>query len=176
MISVRKCRRYAGAAAGAAFQCLRPYLRQCAILLLMVVTVTGCAVANVVVKPWTKLHIDPSRTLNPDLHGRASPVVLRVYELSAWQAFHNSDFFNLYDDAEQLLKGDLLSVQEIVVRPGQSYTHEMHLNPQTRYIGIAAAFRDIQDARWRLISEANPRGYEHITIAIDGITMRQSRN
>ena len=172
MISVRESWKNAWAAV----QRYPRYLRQWVVLVLLVTTVTGCAVANIVVKPWTKIHIDPARTLNPDIHGRASPVVLRVYELSAWQAFHNSDFFNLYDDAEQLLKGDLLSVKEIVVRPGQPYTHEMNLNPQTRYIGIAAAFRDIQDARWRLISDANPRGYEHINIAIDGITMRQSRN
>lgn len=145
-------------------------------LLSVVVWLGGCAIANLVVDPWTKLQFQPTNTINPALNGRASPLVVRVYELSSWDAFHNSDFFDLYDNAETALVGDLISADEIVIRPGEDYEYTMSLDPRTRYVGIVAAFRDIQNARWRLVSEVEPRGYDTINVSIDRLTLKQSRD
>ncbi len=145
-------------------------------LLSLVIWLGGCAVANVVVDPWTKLQFQPTNSINPDISGRASPLVVRVYELSSWYAFHNSDFFDLYDNAKSALVGELISVDEIVIRPGKDYEYPMSLDPNTRYVGIVAAFRDIQNARWRLVSEVEPRSYETINVAIDRLTLKQSRD
>ena len=145
-------------------------------LLATVVLLGGCAVANVVVDPWTRLHFKPTNAINPDMSGRASPLVVRVYELSSWYGFHNTDFFNLYDNDESVLADELISTEEIVIRPGEDYEHSMTLDPATRYVGIVAAFRDIQNARWRLISEVEPQGYETINVAIDRLTLEQTGN
>ena len=145
-------------------------------LLSVVILLGGCAVANVVVDPWTKLQFQPTNTINPALNGRASPLVVRVYELSSWYAFHNSDFFDLYDNAESALADELISVDEIVIRPGEDYEYPMSLDSRTRYVGIVAAFRDIQNAQWRLVSEVEPRSYETINVAIDELTLKQSKD
>lgn len=142
------------------------------VLLGLVVILGGCVVANTIADPGTRLRFEPAININPDNNDRPSPLVIRVYELSARNAFQNSDFFNLYDDAERTLGDDLLSVEDIVVRPGKVHKHPMSLNKETRYIGIMAAFRDIQNAQWRVLAEADPRGYDKLDIRIDRLTLK----
>lgn len=155
---------------------MKPSWMRVVLLGIVVMLVGGCAVANVVVDPWTRLHFKPTNSINPDMGGRASPLVVRVYELSSWYGFHNTDFFNLYDNGESVLGDELISTDEIVIRPGEDRQYSMTLDPATRYVGIVAAFRDIQNARWRLISEVEPRGYETINVAIDRLALKQSGN
>jgi type VI secretion system protein VasD len=130
------------------------------------------SVANTVAKPETQLLIAPSVDINPDSNLRPSPLVIRVYELSAGNDFEASEFFGLYDNAEKVLGNHLISSVDIVVLPGKAHEHVMSLSPKTRYIGVMAEFRDIQNADWRLLAEADPRGYDTISIAIDSLTIR----
>lgn len=145
-------------------------------LLSFVVVLGGCVVANAVVEPGTRLRIAPTENINPDSNGRSSPLVVRVYELAAKNAFQNADFFNLYDDMEQTLGNDLIAMEEIVITPGKVHKHPMRLNWQTRYIGVMAAFRDIEDAQWRVLAEADPRDYDKISVTIDSLTLKRSED
>ncbi|MEB0104693.1 type VI secretion system lipoprotein TssJ, partial [Pseudomonas sp. CCI3.2] len=43
------------------------------------------------------LTLAASDQLNPDLHGRPSPIVVRLIELKNPVAFENADFFSLYE-------------------------------------------------------------------------------
>ena len=146
------------------------------VLLSLVVTLGGCVVANSIAEPETQLQIEPAININPDARDRPSPLVIRVYELSAENAFQNSDFFKLYDDAEHALGMDLISVDDIVVRPGKVHNHPMSLDSRTRYIGILAAFRDIQNAEWRVLVEADPRGYDTVNLTIDRLALQRSED
>lgn len=139
----------------------------------IVIMLAGCTVANTVVDPRTRLRIEPAININPDSRDRPSPLVLRVYQLAARNAFQNSDFFNLYDHGSRTLDQDLIAVEEIVVRPGKVHKHSLRLNRQTRYIGIMAAFRDIENAQWRLVTEADPQDYDKIEIRIDRLTLQR---
>jgi type VI secretion system protein VasD len=153
---------------------MKSSLLRYALLSVVSLTLGGCVVANTIADPETRLRIQPSISINPDNSGRPSPLVIRVYELSSRNAFQSSDFFNLYDDAEQTLGSDLISVEDMVVRPGRVHEHAMSLSQQTRYIGVMAAFRDIQNAQWRLVAEADPRGYNKVNIIIDRLTLKRS--
>lgn len=146
------------------------------VLLSLVATLGGCVVANSIAEPETQLQIEPAININPDARDRPSPLVIRVYELSAENAFQNSDFFKLYDDAEHALGKDLISVDDIVVRPGKVHKHPMSLDSRTRYIGVLAAFRDIQNAEWRVLFEADPRGYDTINLTIDRLALQRSED
>ncbi len=142
-------------------------------MLSMLFTLGGCVVANSIVDPYTRLSIEPLANINPDANERPSPMVLKVYELSSKNTFVTSDFFSLFDKAALTLEDDLIATDEFVVRPGQSYLHEMRLNGKTRYVGIVAAFQDIQNAQWRLVVEASPRGYDTVTVEINRLTLKQ---
>lgn len=64
------------------------------------------------------LKLTASDQLNPDLHGRPSPIVVRLMALKHPVAFENADFFSLYERAKESLAVDLLASEELELRPG----------------------------------------------------------
>lgn len=150
------------------FQCL---------FLASVVLLNGCAVANYVVDPYTNLSFRASDDINPDASGRASPLVIRIYELRAVDTFRSAGFFDLYDEPEGVLDQDLIGMNEIVLRPELvEKLPTMTLDENTRYLGIVAAFQNIDEAEWKLVLDAKPKGYQDITIAVDGLELERVRD
>jgi len=89
-------------------------------------------------------------SLNPDANDRPSPIVLRLYHLTADGAFNNARFFELWENGESTLGSDLLGEQEIEMYPGQARELEFHAtSTDTRYLGIIASYRNLDDAVWR---------------------------
>jgi type VI secretion system protein VasD len=95
------------------------------------------------------LTLTASDQLNPDLNGRPSPVVVRLFELRHPVAFENSDFFSLYERARETLSPDLLSSEELELRPGETVELKLDIAGGGRYVGVVAAYRDLPQARWR---------------------------
>lgn len=146
------------------------------LFLMSVVVLSGCAVANYVVDPYTNIRFEAGDAINPDSSGRASPLVIRVYELKAVDTFRSAGFFDLYDEPEAVLEGDLLSMEEIILRPDLVEVLPMVLDKKARYIGIVGAFQNIDEAGWKLILDASPKGYKDITVSVDGLGMERVRN
>lgn len=97
------------------------------------------------------LSLTASDTVNFDLHGRASPVVVHLLELRHPAAFENADFFSLYNHAEQALPKDWVNSEELELRPGEQQVLKLSVEPQSRYIGVLAAYRDLPHVQWRLV-------------------------
>ena len=91
---------------------------------------------------------------NPDASGRPSPIVLRLYQLKADAAFVDSDFFPLFDDDKRALGADLVSREEMELAPGEARALEVPFAPETRFIAVLGAYRDVGNARWRAIAPA----------------------
>ena len=87
--------------------------------------------------------------VNPDSSGRPSPVVVRIYELKSLAAFNRADFFSLYERDKEQLGPDLVNRDELPLMPGGRPQAITTLRSDTRYLGVIAAFRDIERARWR---------------------------
>lgn len=87
--------------------------------------------------------------VNPNPEGRPSPIVLRVYELRQTGGFTSADFFSLYRNAGKVLGQNLLGTQEFELQPGQSISFTRKLPPGTRFVGVVAAFRNLDSANWR---------------------------
>jgi type VI secretion system protein VasD len=87
--------------------------------------------------------------LNPDYGGRPSPLVVRLYELKNTVAFENADFFALYEGDVGALEADLINREEFQIKPGEQKEIERKLDPETAYLGVLAAYRDIDNAVWR---------------------------
>ncbi len=88
--------------------------------------------------------------LNPNSAGRASPVVVRIFDLSAAAPFEAADFQALFDHPAELLKDSLVAQEEFVLRPGDVQPRNRTVQPQVRLLGVVAAFRDIEHGTWRL--------------------------
>jgi len=121
------------------------------LLVLAAVVASGCASSG---SSPIKVNgfIRASTDINQDTNGRSSPVVVRVYQLKASVGFEQADFFSIYDNENAALGSDLLARDEFELKPGVSHPYEKALDPGTRFVGVLAAFRDIDNARWRAVS------------------------
>ena len=105
-----------------------------------------------------KLNITASADVNPDAQNRPSPVVIRIYQLKDDAAFKGADFFALYDKEEATLAAALVSRVEFELAPGEKKTVDYSVSPDTRFIGVVAAYRDIRNAQWRAESGTVEKG------------------
>ena len=125
----------------------------CRIALLIACVSTLSACGSKPVKP-TEAHAQliVSGDANPDNSGRASPVVVRLFQLRNDGEFATADFFALYDKEKETLGASFISREEYVLAPGETRTLELAVNPDARFIGALAAYRDIRAAQWRAIT------------------------
>ena len=132
---------------------------------------TSCATINAIVPPSTDITFNISADVNPDINGRASPVVVKVFELSSRTVFDTQDFFTLYESPEDALGPDLLKKDELELQPERVKHYKMVLNRNTRYVGFVVAYRNIESSRWRAVVEVEPTGYENLTINIEKLAI-----
>lgn len=121
-------------------------------LLSLFITLGGCASLS----PYSDttkldLKLQASEELNPDLRGRPSPIVVRLLELKNPSSFNNADFFSLYQRPKESLMPDLVSFEEMEVRPGEARELKLSVQPGSRYVGVVAAYRDLPEANWRYV-------------------------
>jgi type VI secretion system protein VasD len=116
-----------------------------------------------------------SSDINPNSRGQPSPVVVRVYALKSEDLFKGADFFTLWDKEKQVLGADLLVRREYEVQPGGKVSKTDPINAETTYIGVVAAFREINSATWRAIIKANKGSTNRIHIVVGGNSIRIER-
>lgn len=99
-----------------------------------------------------ELRVITTAGLNPDPDDRPSPVVLQVYRLSDIDGFNNARFFELYDNAEEILGQDLIHLSEMELSPETDQVIVVdRMTASTTHVGLLAAFRNIDAARWRVV-------------------------
>jgi len=109
-----------------------------------------------------------SASLNPDPSGRASPLVVRLYELKDRAAFDRADFFDLFDNESATLGADLVTRDEIQLEPGQQRKVERRLDDATKFLGIIAAYRDLDNAEWRAVVPIRQNHGNEFSIGLGG--------
>lgn len=102
--------------------------------------------------------------LNPDVRGRPSPLIVRVLELKSRTAFDGTDFFALFNREKDALGTDLVAVEELVLQPGSAANLDRTLGPDTRFVGVLAAYRNLERARWRTAVAIPPHRTTRLTI------------
>jgi type VI secretion system protein VasD len=133
-------------------------------LVVSLVTATLLHACGSAAPPLLQGSIKANQGTNPDRNGRSSPIVVRIYELRSAAAFNGAEFFSLFDRESETLGSDLVGREEYTVSPAETRPYKRQLQPDTKFIGVVAAFRDLENSRWRDIA-AVPAGRES-TIAI----------
>lgn len=108
--------------------------------------------------------ISASAQVNPSTSKRPSPLLVRVYELKSAAGFNNADFMSLYQRDQAELAADMLGKDEYVLAPGETKPIAKTLSPDTRFLGVVAAFRDVEHARWRAIVPITAGQKQQVTI------------
>jgi type VI secretion system protein VasD len=108
-------------------------------------------VAPVVLDPVTlQVTLVASEDVNPDNRGRASPLSVRIMELRSRSAFDASDFFSLYEREQATLGTELLAKEQYILRPGDTQGYTRKAQTETRFLGVVAAYRDLEGSAWRV--------------------------
>ena len=117
--------------------------------------------------PVLTLTINGSAEQNPDAAGRASPVAVRVYQLSGTAKFSQADVFALKDnEAKTLGAEEAAGSQEFLIAPGDTKKVTIDLKPMVSSIGVAVMYRDIDQAKWRATAAANASGPTTLTATV----------
>ena len=95
------------------------------------------------------LDVMVSKQANPDVNDRASPVVVRIFQLKNLGKFSESDFYALFENDKEVLGEDLVNAEQFYLKPGEERSLKNTLEPETHYIAVVAAFRDIDQAMWQ---------------------------
>ena len=110
-------------------------------------------------------------SLNPDSQGRSSPLVVRLFELTAASPFDTADFFDLYDQDRATLGDSLVAMDEIRVAPSETKTIPRTLDDRTRFIGVVAAFRDVELSSWRGLVEVPLNQTTTFALTLDSLSV-----
>ncbi len=113
-----------------------------------------------------------SPSVNPDVDGRPSPVVVRVYSLADDATFTKSEFFALWERELETLSAALLGRRELVLVPGGRQELQFKLDPQVHVIGTAAALREFRGATWKagvaVPEQVAPGSTIRLMVSVDG--------
>ncbi|MEI8574468.1 type VI secretion system lipoprotein TssJ [Methylomonas sp. LW13] len=114
-----------------------------------------------------ELTLNSTASINPDADGKASPVVLRIYELREKSGFNGADFFAIFDKEQATLASDLVRKQELVIKPGENKSLRIEPAADTRVLGFFAAFRKLDNAGWRTLTELKAHQNNAVLLKLD---------
>ena len=129
--------------------------------------VGGCAQSPTMLD----LKVEAANNINPDPGGRAAPLVVTLYQLKSTAAFDAADYFQLVDKPANALGDSLVASEQVVVVPGQALSLPRQFDPGAQYVGIIAAFRSIDRAKWRVNAPVPAGKKTSLTALIDGLAL-----
>ena len=108
--------------------------------------------------------VEASAQVNPSASKRPSPLLIRIYELKSVATFNAADFMSLYQRDQAELAADLVTKEEFVMSPGETKTFAKTLGADTRFLGVVAAYRDLEHAKWRSAVAVLPSQPQKMTV------------
>jgi type VI secretion system protein VasD len=120
----------------------------------------------------TKLEIVASADINPDSQGRASPLVMRFFQLRTDAEFTGAQYFQLYEHEKDVLGASLISRDEFPLAPAAHILQELPVSPDARFFGVSAGYRD-SAAVWRTLvpvpakNAKRPSNEQRVTIRLN---------
>jgi type VI secretion system protein VasD len=83
---------------------------------------------------------------------------VRLYQLKEEGAFNGASYFALADKEQATLGPSLESREEYELQPGQTKELTLKIPPEARYLGAVAAYRDLNNSKWKALSPAPETG------------------
>ena len=146
---------------------------------LAVLVLSACASHSADERVSTRTSLSASKDVNPDINGRPSPIVVRIFQLHGDGEFQSADFSALYAHEKESLGASLIAVQEFELRPGEHIDTHILLAKDARYVGAIAAYRDLSTAQWRVLRTRPSHSLfvsESVVVNVDRNTLTLSVN
>ena len=161
----------------------------------LVAVLSGCGLAQKVADGTAStaqaIFYKQVKTLHLDLNGRSAintdvkemsglsvPVLVRVYQLKGSKALQNATYDDLVDQAERVLRDDLLDERVVVVKPGEAAQLSTPLLGEAKYVAVVALFRspDVTENTWRVVlprDDLEPDQARVLELGDNRLTLRQ---
>lgn len=144
---------------------LRSSLSRMLAALVVLTLMCGCA------SPRIDLAVASLPNVNPDHTGRPSPVIVKVFEMQSDLAFSQSDFRPLFETPVQVLGAELLAADEMVLVPGEARRITYEPVKGSRFLGVVAGFRQIERARWKIVTPVDYEDGNTVGIELRDVTV-----
>lgn len=142
--------------------------------LFAVLLLSGCAHSHL---QSAGVSMTAVKYLNPDVNGRAAPIMVSFYELTSPLEFKHAQYSALEDNAEAVLQNTLVDKRSVELQPDQSQRYSLDIPANVRYIGVTAGYRQIETATWRkivLLPQSVSKVHLHITLTANAMQIQQS--
>jgi type VI secretion system protein VasD len=132
--------------------------------------------AKLPVKRDVTLRIHAGRLLNADATGRPLSLVTRIYKLRSTAQFTQASYamFAAADATKQPFAEDVISMNEIVLAPGQKYEVVESLPLDVSHLAVVALFRAPDEQRWRFVFETKAASASGLTLGAHGCALSVS--
>ena len=134
-----------------------------------------CLLGLVACTPTANFAVSSAGYLNPDINGQASPVLVTVYQLKSGYAFQQADYQSLTNNAAKVLGDDIVDKSSFEVVPSATDSQTIKVYPDTKYIGIVAAYRDPNSVSWHKVVPLKKAGDSisiNLNLESEGITIK----
>ena len=146
--------------------------------LAIIITVAGCSLIGLGGNDPTELHltIKPSSEINPNFLGEASPVVVRLYELSSNTEFNSASFMSLLSSDKSALGNSMLTKKSLPsLIPGEMIKYDAVLNDKTLYLGVFIEYADFNNSIPKGIVSIEPFEENNIILNVNSMSMTLDR-
>lgn len=123
------------------------------------------------------LRIHAAQRVNVDSNGHALSLVTRIYKLRSATQFAQATYAMFASTGEDrpAFHADVLSVREVVLRPGQKYEVIETMPPDATHLAVVGLFRTADARRWRFVFETVAAAESGVTMGAHGCAMNVSR-
>ena len=97
--------------------------------------------------------ISASSDINPDIQGKASSVIVRVYQLTNKINFENATYDELFESQHNALGTEFITLNEYLVDPDNKKEIDLKISENTKYIGVVVGYRSTDMVTWRTLVE-----------------------
>ncbi len=123
------------------------------------------------------LRIHAGQLLNTDSAGRPLSLVARVYQLRSTSQFNQATYamFTASGADKPAFAEDVISVQEVVLTPGQKYEVVETLPTSSTHIAVVALFRAPDSQRWRFVFDNRSAAKTGLTLGAHACALSVSQ-
>ena len=101
--------------------------------------------------------ISAASDINPDIEGRPSSVIVRVYQLTNKINFENANYNELFESEHNALGTEYITLNEYFIDPNSKKDIDLKISENAKYIGVVVGYRSVDMVTWRTVM-AVPEG------------------
>lgn len=145
----------------------QPRTRFTALLLLTITIMTAGACRSTRLPTEQSIPLVVEVSGANDLNGGGNAAFVHVFQLTDNAGFRTTQAESFWQAPEQVLGDALRGANQVQLFPGANERLDLELNPDARFVGVAANLRDPDRDRWRAVLPASEVQGRILRVVVD---------